>query len=218
VNTQFIQNALQDSYDKLLTVVNTWTAGQNFTTQALGNSTLLVATTAFVQNTLTDFLASANTFNLAQTFSGGLIPNYAPNAAGVGNDGALGFSYATSTLPATQALTSNTTKNWNSTTLPAGVWFVTLNVKLRPSGTATVSSLDFGLYTSITGLTARTNQSSLTATSTLTLTNSQDYNFSLSFMINQTTVSQTYFFNTRVIYTVATGMTGVYTYQYTRIA
>ena len=148
-----------------------------------------------------------------------ILVSYTPAAAGVGSTSALGFTYATSTLPAGQALTSNTTKNWNSTTLPAGVWLATIAIQLTASGgNATVSSLQYGLYTSTTGLTARTLMSSSTANETLTLTGGQGYSYSISFIINQTLSSQTYFFNTNVVYTVATGMSGVYTYQYTRVA
>jgi hypothetical protein len=217
-NTQFVQNALSGSYDALLGVVNTWTAGQNFVTQALGNSTLLAATTEFVQNTLTNFLTSANTFTQVQTFSGGIVPAYTPSPAGSGNSSALGYSFATSTLPPAQALTSGVVKNWNSMTLPAGVWFFSLGLTLRPSGNATVSSLNYGLYTTVSGLSARTNQSTSTATATLTLTNAQDYTYALGFIVVQTGASVTYFFNTSVTWTVATSMTGIYTYQYTRIA
>ena len=96
-------------------VDNTWAAGQTFITQALGNSSLLVATTQFVQNTLTNFLSSANTFNLVQTFSGGINANYTPAVAGAGSANALGYNIAQSTLPAGQALTSNVVKNWNTT-------------------------------------------------------------------------------------------------------
>jgi hypothetical protein len=109
-------------------------------------------------------------------------------------------------------------KNWNSTTLPAGVWLVTLGIQLTPTGNATVSSLDFGLYTSTTGLTARTLQSSSTANETLGLITAQTYSYAISFIINQTLASQTYFYNTRAVWTVATAMSGVYTYQYTRVA
>ena len=217
-NTQFVQNALSGSYDALLGVVNTWTAGQNFVTQALGNSTTLVATTEFVQNALTNLLTSANTFTQVQTFSGGIVPAYTPSPAGSGNSSALGYSFATSTLPPAQALTSGQVKNWNSMTLPAGVWFFSLGLTLRSSGNATVSSLNYGLYTTVSGLSARTNQSTSTATATLTLTNAQDYTYALGFIVVQTGASVTYFFNTSVTWTVATSMTGIYTYQYTRIA
>jgi hypothetical protein len=217
-NTQFVQNALQNSYDALLTVANTWTANQSFTTQALGTSDLTVSTTAFVQNALTNFLASANTFTLVQTFSGGIVPNYTPSASNTGVPNRLGFSYATSTLPAAQALTSNVVKNWNSQTLPAGVWFATISIKLRSTGAATVSSLDYGLYTDATGLTARTLLSSSTASETLSLTNGQDYTYAISFLINSSSASTTYFFNTRAVWTVASALTGIYTFSYTRIA
>ena len=113
-NTKFVKNALQNSYDGLLGVVNTWSANQNFTTQALGTSSLAVATTAFVQNTLTNFLARANTFSLVQTFSGGINISYTPASAGSGSANALGYNIAQSTLPATQNLTSNVVKNWNT--------------------------------------------------------------------------------------------------------
>ena len=88
-------------------VVNTWSAGQNFTTQALGNMSLLVATTQYVQNTLSNFISSASTFSLVQSFSGGINVNYAPASAGAGSANALGYNIAQSTLPAEQALTSN---------------------------------------------------------------------------------------------------------------
>jgi hypothetical protein len=217
-NTQFVQNALQNSYDGLLGLVNTWSANQNFITQSLGDSSLLVATTAFVQNALTNFLASANTFTLVQTFSGGIVPNYTPSASNTGVPNRLGFSYATSTIPAAQALTSNGVKNWNSQTLPSGVWFATINIKLRASGNATVSSLDYGLYTDNTGLTPRTTQSSMTANETLALIIGQDYTYALSFIINSSSASTIYYFNTKVVWTVATALTGVYTFSYTRIA
>jgi hypothetical protein len=217
-NTQFVQNALSNSYSGLLDIANTWSAGQSFVTQALGNSTLLCATTAFVQNALTNFLASAQTFASVQTFSAGIVPAYTPQVAGAGNTGALGFNYATGTLPTAQALTTNVVKNWNITTLPAGVWIITLGIQLRPTGAATVSSMDYGLYTTSGGLAQRSNQSSSTSTGTLSLTNAQDYNFSFSFVITQTAASVQYYFNTRVVWTVATAMTGVYTYSYVRIA
>jgi hypothetical protein len=200
--------------------VNNWSANQSFITQAVGNTSTLCATTAFVQSAFTKFLGLRNTFSLVQNFSANLAVTYTPIASNTGSNNTLGYSASTTSLPATVLLTTGQVKNLVSFNIPKGVWFVTINLQVNiTTANATVQLNTFGLYTSATTVTS-TNSVNLLSNSiqtyNATLNNANTYNYSLSFVQTQNASITTYF-NTSWNYTTGV-VNATYTYSINRIA
>jgi hypothetical protein len=219
-NTQFVQNAVQNAYNGMTTVENTWTANQNFITQAPGNVANVAATCAFVQNALTTFLATDNTFPLVQTFSGGITALYTPQPSNTLPNTKLGYSAGNTTLPASVVLTTATVKNLVQLLIPKGVFIVSIALQLNITiATAAATSIIYGLFTTATttNTTNGTNiQSYSTNAANLTLTNGQTYNYSICFVIN-TAVNLAPFFNVNATFSTGT-INATYSYSFTKIA